>query len=63
MRCLRFGIWRHVKAQTIAARTYALSNQSRVIDDTISYQVYGGAEGHLNSDKAISETTWFSIEI
>ena len=46
-----------VKAQTVAARTYALSNQSRVIDDTISYQVYGGAEGHSNSDKAISETT------
>ena len=46
-----------LKAQTVAARTYALSNQSRVIDDTISYQVYGGAEGHSNSDKAISETT------
>ena len=46
-----------LKAQTIAARTYALSNQSRVIDDTISYQVYGGAEGHMNSDKAILETT------
>ena len=45
-----------LKAQTIAARTYALSNQSRVIDDTISYQVYGGAEGHINSDKAIAET-------
>ena len=46
-----------VKAQTIAARTYALRNQSRVIDDTVSYQVYGGAEGHPNSNKAISETT------
>lgn len=45
-----------LKAQTIAARNYALSNQGRVIDDTISYQVYGGAEGHSNSDKAISET-------
>lgn len=46
-----------LKAQTIAARTYALRNQNRVIDDTVSYQVYGGAEGHSNSDKAVSETT------
>ncbi len=46
-----------LKAQTIAARNYALSNQSRVIDDTISFQVYGGADGHINSDKAISETS------
>lgn len=45
-----------LKAQTVAARNYALSNQGRIIDDTISYQVYGGAEGHINSDKAISET-------
>lgn len=46
-----------LKSQAIAARTYALINQSKVIDDTVSYQVYGGAEGHVNSDKAILDTT------
>ncbi|PAE44484.1 SpoIID/LytB domain-containing protein [Bacillus sp. 7884-1] len=49
-----------LKAQTIAARTYALARINNVIDDTISYQVYGGyiwnSPEYTNSNKAVEET-------
>lgn len=46
-----------LKAQTIAARTYAFSHAKNIIDDTIHYQVYGGFQGHPNSDMAVKETS------
>ncbi|MFP7297228.1 SpoIID/LytB domain-containing protein [Neobacillus niacini] len=50
-----------LKAQTVAARTYALARINNVIDDTISYQVYGGyiwnSSQYQNSNKAVEETT------
>lgn len=49
-----------LKAQTVAARTYALARINNVIDDTISYQVYGGyiwnSPEYANSNKAVEET-------
>ncbi|MFJ7831462.1 SpoIID/LytB domain-containing protein [Peribacillus sp. NPDC097284] len=51
-----------LKAQTIAARTYALRFQSKVIDDTVSYQVYGGADGHDRSNLAVKQTTGLVIK-
>ncbi|TWD96047.1 SpoIID/LytB domain protein [Peribacillus frigoritolerans] len=45
-----------LKAQAIAARTYALRHQSTIIDDTVSYQVYGGAAGHYRTNSAIEQT-------
>jgi SpoIID/LytB domain protein len=49
-----------LKAQAIAARTYALARINSVIDDTITYQVYGGyiwnSSTYNNSSKAINET-------
>ncbi|MCM3691771.1 SpoIID/LytB domain-containing protein [Neobacillus niacini] len=49
-----------LKAQTVAARTYALARINNVIDDTISYQVYGGyiwnSPDYVNSNKAVEET-------
>ncbi|OAT81628.1 hypothetical protein A6P54_12710 [Bacillus sp. MKU004] len=49
-----------VKAQTIAARGYAIQKNKGVINDTIQYQVYGGMTdpgGHPNSNAAVDETT------
>lgn len=51
-----------LKAQTIAARTYALRFQSKVIDDTVSYQVYGGADGHDRSNLAVEQTKGLVIK-
>ncbi|MGG4265309.1 SpoIID/LytB domain-containing protein [Peribacillus simplex] len=51
-----------LKAQAVAARTYALRHQSQLIDDTISYQVYGGAEGHDNTNSAIEQTTGMVVK-
>ncbi|WP_047982992.1 SpoIID/LytB domain-containing protein [Ornithinibacillus californiensis] len=45
-----------LKAQTLAARTYAVSKLGQIIDDTISYQVYGGYEWDVNTTKAVEET-------
>jgi stage II sporulation protein D len=49
-----------LKAQTVAARTYALARINNVIDDTISYQVYGGyiwnSPEYEKSNKAVIET-------
>lgn len=46
-----------VKAQAIAARTYAASQGTKVMDDTINFQVYAGYEWHPNSTKAVNETS------
>lgn len=46
-----------LKAQTVAARTYAASQGSRVMDDTINFQVYAGYEWHPNSTRAVNETS------
>ncbi|MFF2445871.1 SpoIID/LytB domain-containing protein [Neobacillus sp. NPDC058068] len=46
-----------LKTQAVAARTYALSYLNRdVIEDTISYQVYGGYNWTTNTTKAVDET-------
>jgi stage II sporulation protein D len=45
-----------LKAQTVAARTYASTYKSIIIDDTINYQVYGGYNWHPNSTAAVDET-------
>ncbi|MCP3740134.1 SpoIID/LytB domain-containing protein [Rossellomorea sp. BNER] len=49
-----------LKAQTVAARTYALGKINSIIDDTISYQVYGGyiwnSSLYANSNNAVEET-------
>jgi stage II sporulation protein D len=50
-----------LKAQAVAARTYAMARISQTIDDTISYQVYGGyiwnSSSYTNSTKAVEETS------
>lgn len=51
-----------LKAQAIAARTYALRHQSTIIDDTVSYQVYGGAAGHYRTNSAIEQTKGMIIK-
>ncbi|MET3196654.1 SpoIID/LytB domain-containing protein [Bacillus sp. OAE603] len=47
-----------LKAQTISARTYAMRqvNANKVINDTVSYQVYGGYTWNENSSKAVDQT-------
>ncbi len=46
-----------LKTQAVAARTYAMSYLSRgVINDTISYQVYGGYIWTPNTTKAVDDT-------
>jgi SpoIID/LytB domain protein len=46
-----------LKAQAVAARTYAYYRLGKVINDTTSYQVYGGANMlHPNSTAAVEET-------
>ena len=45
-----------VKAQTVAARSYALLRSGSMIDDTINYQVYGGYVAPPNADAAVQET-------
>ncbi|WP_078434736.1 SpoIID/LytB domain-containing protein [Metabacillus halosaccharovorans] len=45
-----------LKSQAVAARSYAIGYLSRVIDDTINYQVYGGYAWHPNTDAAVNET-------
>ncbi|MBR8644346.1 SpoIID/LytB domain-containing protein [[Brevibacterium] frigoritolerans] len=51
-----------LKAQAIAARTYALRHQSTIIDDTVSYQVYGRAAGHYQTNSAIEQTKGMVIK-
>jgi stage II sporulation protein D len=52
------GSWNReaLKAQAVAARTYAISYQSKLIDDTINYQVYGGYAWYPNATAAVDET-------
>ena len=46
-----------LKAQAVAARTYAFRhNATGIIDDTINYQVYGGYQSFPNTDAAVRET-------
>jgi SpoIID/LytB domain protein len=46
-----------LKAQAVAARTYADSySKVTLIDDTINYQVYGGFDWHPNSTAAVDQT-------
>jgi stage II sporulation protein D len=46
-----------LKSQAVAARTYAMSYLKRgMINDTISYQVYGGYIWHPNTTKAVDDT-------
>jgi stage II sporulation protein D len=54
-----FSTWglETLKAQTLAARTYAVSKMGQVIDDTVSYQVYGGYQWDSKTTKAVLETT------
>ncbi|WP_245831818.1 SpoIID/LytB domain-containing protein [Oceanobacillus senegalensis] len=45
-----------LKAQALAARTYAASHVGEEIDDTIRYQVYGGFAWDPKTTKAVNET-------
>jgi SpoIID/LytB domain protein len=46
-----------LKTQAVAARTYAMSYMNRgIINDTISYQVYGGYIWTPNTTKAVDDT-------
>ncbi|WP_102349227.1 SpoIID/LytB domain-containing protein [Bacillus sp. Marseille-P3661] len=45
-----------LKAQTVAARTFALSHQGKIIDDSTNYQVYSGYAWHPNATRAVNET-------
>ncbi|AWD66018.1 hypothetical protein C2I28_13645 [Priestia megaterium] len=45
-----------LKSQAVAARTYALSYASKIIDDTTSFQVYGGYEWYNSTNSAVDET-------
>jgi stage II sporulation protein D len=46
-----------LKAQALAARTYAFSHLNEEMDDTITYQVYGGFSWNEHTTKAVEETT------
>jgi stage II sporulation protein D len=49
-----------LKAQAVAARTYALGKINSVIDDTVLYQSYGGyywnTSAYQNTNRAVNET-------
>ncbi|RFU60126.1 SpoIID/LytB domain-containing protein [Bacillus sp. V59.32b] len=45
-----------LKAQAVAARTYAMSYLNGTPDDTQTYQVYGGYEWYANTTRAVEET-------
>lgn len=46
-----------LKAQALAARTYAFANLDKEIDDTIKYQVYGGFSWNEKTTEAVEETS------
>lgn len=46
-----------LKAQAVAARTYAVRYKTLTMDDTINYQAYGGYTWNSNSSSAVDETT------
>lgn len=45
-----------LKAQAIAARTYAARFMNKVIDDSVKYQVYNGYQWSAKSTRAVEET-------
>lgn len=45
-----------LKAQALAARTYAYAHINEEIDDTILFQVYGGFSWDQNTTKAVEDT-------
>ncbi|MDL4839741.1 SpoIID/LytB domain-containing protein [Aquibacillus rhizosphaerae] len=45
-----------LKAQALAARTYAVSHLNKEMDDTISFQVYGGYTWMDQTTKAVNQT-------
>ncbi|MEH7416821.1 SpoIID/LytB domain-containing protein [Neobacillus drentensis] len=45
-----------LKAQAVAARTYAVRYQSSMMDDTVNYQAYGGYTWNSSSTAAVEET-------
>ncbi|WP_240675822.1 SpoIID/LytB domain-containing protein [Ammoniphilus sp. CFH 90114] len=45
-----------LKAQSLAARTYAVTHMRKEMDDTISFQVYGGYAWYPSTTKAVEET-------
>jgi SpoIID/LytB domain protein len=46
-----------LKAQSLAARTYAHSHRQDEMDDTIHFQVYGGYTWNENTTRAVEETS------
>lgn len=50
-----------LKAQAVAARTYATRYTVLGMDDTISYQAYGGYSWNLNSTTAVEETKFQTL--
>jgi stage II sporulation protein D len=45
-----------LKAQALAARTYAVAHLGDKMDDTIRFQVYGGYDWKENTTRAVNET-------
>lgn len=45
-----------LKAQSLAARTYAVTHMKKEMDDTIGFQVYGGYTWFPNTTRAVVET-------
>ncbi|MBM6619495.1 SpoIID/LytB domain-containing protein [Bacillus suaedaesalsae] len=45
-----------LKAQALAARTYAVAHINDKMDDTIRFQVYGGYDWKASTTKAVNET-------
>ncbi|WP_246943424.1 SpoIID/LytB domain-containing protein [Bacillus pinisoli] len=45
-----------LKAQALAARTYAVSHMNAEMDDTIQYQVYAGYDWSPSTTRAVEET-------
>lgn len=45
-----------LKAQAVAARTYAIRHQTSIMDDTVNYQAYGGYSWDSNTTQAVEET-------
>lgn len=46
-----------LKAQALAARTYAYKHLNQKMDDTINYQVYGGYQWRSRATQAVNETS------
>jgi len=46
-----------LKTQAVAARTYAMTYTNSIINDTVSYQAYGGKVWQESSNSAVDSTT------